>query len=103
MDLSRCEPAEALSHNSGSGVWTMVNYEIEQGNGVMLFANSLTDSPSVSLKLNVAGSCGIYLQMLNEVGQGQKRYIPTCYLVSFHNRPGFCGTAAEESMFQPSM
>jgi len=73
---------------------------LSNATAMMLFANSLTDPPSVSLKLNVAGSCGIYLQMLNEVGQGQKRYISTCYLVSFHNRPGFSGTAVEESMFQ---
>ena len=38
-------------------------------------------------------------QMLDEVGQKQGRYIPTCYLVPFHNTLDFSGTAVEESMF----
>ncbi|MCK4418071.1 MAG: hypothetical protein KAV99_07880 [Candidatus Latescibacteria bacterium] len=70
LDLSQCEPANALSRSSRPKFWTMVNYEIEQGQGVMLFANSLTDSPSVTLKLNVTGWYGIYLGIYYGWGAG---------------------------------
>ena len=30
LDLSRCEPHEALSNDSRPGAWSMVDYEIER-------------------------------------------------------------------------
>ncbi|MFH1008594.1 MAG: family 10 glycosylhydrolase [Candidatus Latescibacterota bacterium] len=61
LDLSCCEPHEALSRDSRPDAWTMVDYEIAQGPGVMLFAQATTHPLPVTLPLNLKGCYKIYL------------------------------------------
>lgn len=55
MDLMRCEPAGAVSRDGPPGTWIAVDYEIDRGKGVMLFAVPHSDAPPLTLRLNAAG------------------------------------------------
>lgn len=54
-DLTRCEPAEAISRDGRQGTWIAVDYEIDAGSGVMLFGLPGSNVPTLRLRLNAKG------------------------------------------------
>ena len=59
-DMGQCEPTSALASSSRSGCWSLWDYETEPRDGVhlqgrMLYASPKTDSPPVTLRLNLRG------------------------------------------------
>ena len=61
LDMTQCEPGSAISSKFESGKWTAVDYEIEAGQGKMLFCGSDTDAPPIVLKPNAKGWHAIYV------------------------------------------
>ena len=61
-DMSLCEPASALSAEQKTGLWLLVDYETEDGvKGVMMYADSRQEPPSVTLPLGVTGWHKIFI------------------------------------------
>lgn len=61
-DMSKCEPATALSRAPKQGSWRMVDYETEEGvKGIMLFAAPEDRAPEITLSLHVVGPHKIYV------------------------------------------
>lgn len=54
-DLSKCLPSDVISRDVERGSWIAVDYEVEQGKGVMLFALPDSDARPLRLKLNARG------------------------------------------------
>ena len=69
-DLTHCTPAEAISSDGQPGTWIAVDYEIEQGEGVMLYAAPGRRTPSLRLALNVTGPHAIYVGVHYGSGPG---------------------------------
>ena len=64
-DMSRCQPAEAISDVKEKYHWQLIDYEGEGLNGVMLAAASQVDAPDVTLPLGVSGWYAIYIGFWN--------------------------------------
>ena len=61
-DMSRCEPASALSTQQNKSKWLLTDYETEDGlKGVMMYADSRQSPPPVTLPLNVSGWHKLYI------------------------------------------
>ena len=65
-DLSICEPKSALCPEARKGRWSVWDYETHEHKGTqlkgkMLYANSQTEPPPVTLKLGVSGWHAVYL------------------------------------------
>jgi len=61
-DLSRAEPASALTRDFSSGRWQLVDYETEEGvKGSMLYARPEEECGILTLPLELAGPHRIYL------------------------------------------
>ena len=60
-DLSKCEPASALTRRMKNGHWRMIDYETDEMRGTMLIAGEETWAPEVRLKLGLEGWHAIYL------------------------------------------
>ena len=54
-DLTRVEPAAAISRDGRPGTWIAVDYDTADGPGVMLFGLPGSDAPPLTLRLSVAG------------------------------------------------
>ena len=54
-DLKGCEPAGAIARDGRQGTWRAVDYELDAGKGVMLYALPGSGAPPLTLKLNAAG------------------------------------------------
>jgi hypothetical protein len=54
-DLSKCLPADAISRDIERGKWIAVDYEVQEGKGIMLFALPGTQARPLTLKLNATG------------------------------------------------
>ena len=54
-DLTKCAPAEAISRDGSHGTWISVDYEVDAGSGVMLFALPDAEAPPLTLRLNAEG------------------------------------------------
>jgi len=54
-DLTRCEPAHAISADLQAGTWIAVEYEIDEGKGAMLFGLPGSDAPMLALRLGAKG------------------------------------------------
>jgi hypothetical protein len=61
LDMSRCEPADAIDTEFGEGRWTAVDYSITAGAGKMLFSGPDTKAPPVCLDPGVRGWYHIYV------------------------------------------
>lgn len=60
-DLTRCEPSDAISYDGRQGTWVAVDYEVEEGKGVMLFGLPRLDPPPLKLRLPLTGWYAIQL------------------------------------------
>jgi len=60
-DMSRCEPASALGRELKHGQWRLVDYQVEEFKGTMMFAGEETRAPQVRLKLGLEGLHALYL------------------------------------------
>ena len=73
-DLSRCRPADALSHTPKRKHWRTLSYSAEDLDGVMLLAGPETAAPEVHLPLDVDGwhavSIGVMPTRSSEEGGG---------------------------------
>ena len=54
-DLARCAPRDAVSRDVRPGAWMAVDYETDEGKGVMLFGSPACDPPPLRLSLNADG------------------------------------------------
>ena len=54
-DLSKCVPADVISRDVERGKWIAVDYEVQEGKGVMLFALPGSKARPLTLKLNATG------------------------------------------------
>ena len=94
-DLTRCEPSEAISRDGRHGTWIAVDYEVEEGRGVMLFTRPGTDAPPLTLNPEVEGwheiRLGIYYGGFNNT----KKHRALC--VKLSDDLGFNRILPEES------
>ncbi len=61
LDMSVCLPGSALSTEPKKGHWRLIDYELENLKGTMLWANSKTGAPDVVLPANLSGWHAVYL------------------------------------------
>lgn len=54
-DLTACTPAAAISRDGAPGTWIAVDYEIEEGGGVMLIGLPVDEPPPLALPLGATG------------------------------------------------
>jgi len=54
-DLTQCEPRMAISRDGKGNTWIAVDYEVEEGKGIMLYGVPGTDAPPLKLRLNAEG------------------------------------------------
>ncbi len=54
-DLTQCEPREAVARDGKEGTWVAVDYEVDEGKGVMLYGVPGSDAPPLKLRLKVEG------------------------------------------------
>ncbi|MBM3242408.1 hypothetical protein FJZ31_39620 [Candidatus Poribacteria bacterium] len=54
-DLTQCEPADVVSRDRQEGTWIAVDYEVDEGKGLMLFGLSELNPPALTLRLGVTG------------------------------------------------
>ena len=52
-DLTKFRPTNAISFDRGERTWIAVNYEVDEGKGVMLFGLPDLNPPSLTLRLKV--------------------------------------------------
>lgn len=64
-DMSRCQPANALSKTPKKNHWQLINYEAEGVKGVIIGATTLKDAPDVTLPLGVKGWYAMHLGFWN--------------------------------------
>ena len=60
-DMSRCEPASVLGRVLKNHHWRLVDYQVEQFRGTMMFASEQTRAPQVRLRLGLEGLHALYL------------------------------------------
>jgi len=60
-DLAQCMPVAAVSRDARPGTWLAVDYEVDEGPGVMLFALPGSEPPALTFKLNAIGWCEVRL------------------------------------------
>lgn len=85
-DMSRCQPASALSSKPRRNHWRLLDYETAHFKGVMIVAGQNTQAPEVTLPLNRKGWHAIYLGIH-----------PHCVSHIFQNKTS---TADDESRLQ---
>ncbi|MBT5873529.1 MAG: hypothetical protein HOH43_08935 [Candidatus Latescibacteria bacterium] len=61
LDMTRCEPSNAIDIHFGLGKWTAVAYSISAGAGRMLFSGPDTQAPPIRLDLGVRGWYHIFI------------------------------------------
>ena len=54
-DLTEFDPADAISYDRGEETWIAVDYEVDEGKGIMLFGLPELDLPPLTLRLKVTG------------------------------------------------
>ena len=52
-DLKKFKPADAISRDGREGTWIAVDYEVDEGKGIMLFGLPELNPPRLTLRLNV--------------------------------------------------
>ena len=55
LDMTRCQPADAIGTDFAKGRWTAVDFSIAAGAGKMLFCGPDTEAPPVRLDPGVSG------------------------------------------------
>ena len=60
-DLTCCAPSEAISGDGKPGTWIAVDYEVDEGAGVMLYGTGALNPPPITLPLKSSGLHAIYL------------------------------------------
>ncbi len=70
FDLTQCEPQNAVSRDGRCGTWIAVDYEVDEGKGVMLFGLPKSDAPPLTLRLGVTGWYEIRLGIFYGAGAG---------------------------------
>ena len=90
LDMTACEPRDAVSEDFEKGKWTAVDFSIEQGEGKMLFCGPDTAAPPLRLSPGVTGwhhiFVGTFLPPLNP---------STCLLIKLSDDPGFTRSLPE--------
>ena len=61
LDMTACEPRDAISDDFEKGKWTAVDFSVEQGEGKMLFCGPDTQAPPLSLNPGVKGWYHIFV------------------------------------------
>ena len=51
-DLTQCEPADVVSRDRQEGTWIAVDYEVDEGKGLMLFGLPELNPPLLTLRLD---------------------------------------------------
>jgi len=69
-DLTRCEPADAISRERRPGTWLALDYELEHCKGVMLVGLPGSGAPAVTLRLGLTGWHQIRLGIFYAAGSG---------------------------------
>lgn len=69
-DLTQCKPADAISRDGLAGTWIAVDYEVDEGKGVMLFGLPELNPPPLTLRLGVTGWHEIRLGIFYGSGAG---------------------------------
>ena len=64
-DMSKCEPASALSYSMEPGKWRLLTYKSAETNGIMVKASSFIDAPDLTLPLDLTGWYAIYIGYWN--------------------------------------
>ena len=93
-DLTRLEPASAISRQPRPGAWTAVDYEIEDAPGVMLFGLPGSDAPPLTLRLELDGWYQIRLGIFYGGGSGSVGERILCAKLS--DDAGFSRFASEQ-------
>jgi len=92
-DLTRFGPSDAIARAMRPKTWIAVDYEVDEGKGVMLYAASGFDAPNLTLKLGVDGwhkiRLGIFYSGTSGLGKGK------LIMVKLSDDPGFCRVTAE--------
>ena len=90
LDMTACEPRDAVSEDFEKGKWTAVDFSIEQGEGKMLFCGPDTVAPPIRLSPGVTGWYHIF------VGTFLPPLDPsTCLLIKLSDDPGFTRSVPE--------
>jgi hypothetical protein len=69
-DLTQCRPTDAISRDGLHGTWIAVDYEVDEGNGVMLFGLPGSDSPPLTLQFGLTGWHEVRLGIFYGAGAG---------------------------------
>ncbi len=69
-DLTQCEPGNAISRDGRDGTWIAVDYEVEDGVGVMLYSTPGSDAPPLKLRLHAEGWHEIRIGIYYSAGAG---------------------------------
>lgn len=89
-DMSLCEPQDALSRETRSGCWRLVDYVAEGVSGTLLYALGDADAPEIALPLGVEGWHEIHIGLWS-VGND------TCWLqVKLSDDPCFVALTREK-------
>ena len=64
-DMSRCQPASALSNSLEQGKWRLLTYESAEVIGTMVKAPSFIDAPDLTIPLDVTGWHAVYIGYWN--------------------------------------
>ena len=60
-DMSKCEPASAFDRQLKAGKWRLLDYEIAEFKGTMMYAGEESRAPQVRLKLGLTGLHALYV------------------------------------------
>jgi len=69
-NLTQCQPLDAISSDGLDGKWMAVDYEVDEGKGVMLFGLPELNPPPLTLRLGVTGWYEIRLGIFYGAGAG---------------------------------
>ncbi|MSS73935.1 MAG: hypothetical protein EXS64_20990 [Candidatus Latescibacteria bacterium] len=90
LDMTVCEPRDAISGDLEKGKWTAVDYTIGQGEGKMLFCGPDTQAPPLRMSPGVKGWHHIF------VGTYRPQVPPeTCLLLKLSGDPGYTRSAPQ--------
>lgn len=69
-DLSQCRPTGAISRDGVHGTWIAVDYDVDEGHGMMLFGLPESDAPALTMQLSLTGWHEIQLGIFYGAGAG---------------------------------
>ena len=91
LDMTACEPKDAISEDFEKGKWTAVDFSIGQGEGKMLFCGPDTQAPPLRLNPEVRGWHHIFVGTFRP-----RRHPQTCLLLKLSSDPGYTRSIPED-------